>query len=350
MKSSILISAIAFVILSSILACKDAEKKVTPINGRLYEGAFFAKPYQIDIVGDSTDYNPQIDSILRLFESVFSPSDTQSIVSQFNRYNNVKEAMKFNDSSRYFGIVYDIVRDLNRNSAQLFDPTSNPLKREWFKVKFAGLTGEPNLDSLYEFVSFDGAKVDLIEIEDEKGSYSHSLLRKKDPRIELDLTEIAAAYACDVLSDFFISKGVEQFKIKYGRAVLCRGVKVGDLNIVPFGITGDSTDQNIRLINAAYATANIQDKQALVDVTYGYPVDNELVFVGASAKSMTNALAYADIFMMMGFDQSAKWYEQNEDSGVQSFMLIQRDKEITSASTVGFDEMIISPEPEVSNE
>lgn len=350
MKSSIALSAIALISIVFFFACKDAEKKSIPIGGRLYEGVLFSKPYKIDVVGDSTDYNFQIDSILRQFETVFNPADSNSIVFKFNTYQNVKEAMKFSDDTRLFGIVYDIVKDLNRSSNQLFDPTSNPLKREWFKVKFAGLTGEPNLDSLYEFILFDGAKVDLIEVENENGSYSHSLLRKKDKRIELDFMEIASAYACDALGDFFVSKGIQQLRIEYGRGILCRGVSVSELNIVPFGLTNDSTDQNIRLINAAYARTNAQEKQSLVDVTYGYPVDNELVFVGVSARSMTNAIAFSDIFMMMGFDQSAKWYEENADSGVQSFMLIKRGNEITSASTVGFDEMIIAPEENLSDE
>lgn len=350
MKSFIALIAIALISNIFFLACKDAEKKSIPIEGRVYEGVLFAKPYKIDVVGDSTDYNIQIDSILRQFEAIFNPLDSNSIVARFNRYQNVDEAMKFSDDSKLFGIVYDIVKDLNRNSNQLFDPTSNPLKREWYKVKFAGLTGEPNLDSLYEFVLFDGAKVDLIEVESEDGAYAHSLLRKKDKRVELDLTEIAGAYACDAMGDFFVSKGIQQFRIEYGRGVLCRGVNVSELNVVPFGITNDSTDQNIRLVNAAYAKTNAQDKQALVDVTYGYPVDNELVFVGVSARSMTSAIAYSDVFMIMGFDQSAKWYEENAESGVQSFMLIKRGNEITSASTVGFDEMIILPEEKLSNE
>jgi hypothetical protein len=45
--------------------------------------------------------------------------------------------------------------------------------------------------------------------------------------------------------------------------------------------------------------------------------------------------------MIMGFDQASKWYEENQDSNIHSFMLIQRGDSITSASTVGFDELLL---------
>lgn len=346
MKSLISLAVLFPCALIALHGCKDEEKKAKPLAGREYTGALFGKPYYIDVVGDSTDYAFQIDSILRIFERTFSLTDTSSVVSRFNRFDETDKTMIFNDSTKVFGIVFDIIRDLNKQSNQIIDPSTAPLKREWFKIKFAGLTGEPNLDSLYEFVSFDGVKIDLIEIDHPDGSYAHSMLRKKDKRSELDMTEIAAAYACDMLSDFFISKGVRQHRIKYDRGVLCRGIDVSDLNVITLGMSSDSTDQKIQLVNGAYAYCGMNEKAGLVDITYGYPAENELLFVGVSAKMMTTAVAFADAFMVMGFEQCSKWYEDNEDSGVQSFMLMRRDKEITSASTVGFDEMILVPEGE----
>ncbi|MFN6379969.1 MAG: FAD:protein FMN transferase [Flavobacteriales bacterium] len=325
----------------ALSACKD-EKKSIP--GREYKGLLFGKEYSIDVVSDSTDYTSQIDSIIRLFEKNFSLLDSSSVISKINAHKETDQSFKFIDSTMLFGIVFDIVRDYNRNSQQFFDPTMNPLKREWFKIKFAGLEGEPNLDSLYEFVAFDGAKIDLIEINNEKNQYTHTLVRKKDPRVEIDFTNIASAYACDMIGDFFTEKGISQFRIKYQKSIICKGIGVDELNIVPLGITGDSLDNSIRLINGAFSLVRVEDKAQLVDPTYGYPVDNEVVYVAVAAKSLSAAVVYSEVFMIMGFDQSSRWYEQNEDSGVHSFMLIQRGKEITSASTVGFDEMLIVPD------
>jgi thiamine biosynthesis lipoprotein ApbE len=330
-----------FFLSAIFIACKD-EKKSIP--GREYKGLLFGKEYSIDVVSDSTDYTHSIDSIIKMFELNFSLLDTSSIISRINAYKKTDQAFKFVDSTMLFGIVYDIVKDYNRNSLQFFDPTMNPLKREWYRIKFAGLEGEPNLDSLYEFVAFDGVKVDLIEINNDNNQYSHSLVRKKDPRIELDFTSIASAYACDMIGEFFASKGVSQFRLQYGASVICKGVGVDELNVVPLGITGDSLDNRIRLINGAFSLMRVEDKASLVDPTYGYPVDNEVVYVAVAAKSLSAATVYSEVFMIMGFEQSSKWYEQNEDSGVHSFMLIQRGKELTSASTVGFDEMLITPD------
>lgn len=330
-----------------LIACKD-EKKT--ISGREYKGLLFGMEYTIDVVNDSTDYTQSIDSIIHLFEYNFNLLDSSSVISKINTFKKTDQAFKFKDSTMLFGIVYDIVRDYNRGSQQFFDPTMNPLKREWYRFRFAGLEGEPNLDSLYEFVAFDGAKVDLIEINNANNQYSHSLVRKKDPRVELDFTSLASAYACDMISDFFTSKGVSQFRLKYGKSVICRGLGVDELNIVPLGITGDSLDNRIRLINGAFSLMRVEDKASLVDPTYGYPVDNEVVYVAVAAKTLSTALVYSEVFMIMGFDQSSKWYEQNEDSGVHSFMLIQRGKELSSASTVGFDEMLIAPDNTVTSQ
>jgi thiamine biosynthesis lipoprotein ApbE len=81
----------------------------------------------------------------------------------------------------------------------------------------------------------------------------------------------------------------------------------------------------------------------MIDPTYGYPPDNELIFVGVSAPKLYQAVAFSQSFMIMGLTQSTTWYENedNMNSDIQSFMLIKRGEEITSASTEAFDTYLI---------
>jgi thiamine biosynthesis lipoprotein len=323
-----------------LVNCGPKEKEIF---GREYTGTILGNPYVISTAGDSTDYQFEIDSIIRLIDINFSLSNPNSVISKYNMYTQIDESMKFVDSSFVFGSVFNLAEDLNRRSNSFFDPTSNPLKREWFRIKFNQIAEEPNLDSLYEFVVFD-SKVDLNEIYDESGKYKESHLRKKDPRIELDLSSLGMAYGLDMISDMLLSKGIQQIKITCLNQTICRGAGVPELNIVPLGITQDSADQKIRLINGAFSFKTTKEKQAMIDVTYGYPVDNEIVYVGVAAKSLVEAEVFSESFMIMGFEQSSSWYEKNADSNVHSFMLFMKNNEISSASTIGFDEMLIVPD------
>jgi len=189
----------------SIFLSSGCTEKTKPIVGRAYSGLLFGKPYTIDVVGDSTDYQKQFDSIIDNFHRLFDANLPQSIITQYNQLSENQKSLEFNDTSLVFPLVFDLARDLNRHSLQYYDPTVMPLKREWMIAKMAGIT--PNLDSLFEFVGFDGVKVDLMEM----GGKNN--LRKADYRIELDLSDLAKAVALDHISDFLKKRNALQFKI-----------------------------------------------------------------------------------------------------------------------------------------
>ena len=336
-RSAYVVSLLSLAIFA---ACAKKEK---PLPGRVYTGIAFGKPYIIDVVGDSTDFRAQIDSIIHIFEMNFNVNDPQSTISRYNAFQRTDTVFAFNDSTGAFGIVYDLTRDLNANTMQYYDPTVNPLKREWMITKMGGLL-EPNLDSLYKFVGFDGAKMDLTELEDGKYGYKESYLRKADPRLEADFTTVAAAVAFDNIADWLKMKQVAQFRIKYGHGVIAHGFAVDTLNVIPLGIFSDSSDQRIRLQNGAFSYKNAEDKILLVDPTYGYPVENEMVYVAASAPSLAEAEVFSEAFMTMGFEKAADYYTKNDESRIQSFMFYTDQKVLRNASTEGFDVMIIAPD------
>ncbi len=326
---------IVYIFLLFGITFSSCGEKSKPLIGRGYNGLLFGKPYSVDVVGDSTDYQIQFDSITGVFEKLFDSNNPNSLVNGFNSFTDVGKAFEFKDSTLIFGLVFDVTRDLNRKTLQYFDPTMMPLKREWMVAKMMGRP-EPNLDSLFEFVGFDGVKIDLVENLD--GS---SYLRKKDKRSELDLTDVAKAIALDHIADFLRSKNADQFRISYGRDVITHGFDVDTLNVLPMGVTSDASDLKIRMHDAAFSYTNVQDKQSMVDPTYGYPVDNEMAYVGVVAPTLAEAKIFAQSFLIMGIEKASEYYNANEDSKINSYMFYQRNDSLTSASTNGFDALII---------
>lgn len=324
--------------LSMVLIYSCGEKP-KPFVGRAYGGLLFGKQYTIDVVGDSTDYQPQFDSIANVFQNLFDSNNPQSLIARYNNFQDQQKGFEFVDSTLVFGTVYDLAQDLHNHTLEYYDPTVMPLKREWMVAKMSGMI-EPNLDSLFSFVGFDGVKVDLLETTDTVGNHV-SILRKDDKRIELDFSDIAQAAALDHIADFLISKNVVQFNITYGRDVITHGMEVDELNIMPMGVTADTSDLKIRLVNSAFSYTNTQDKVGLVDPTYGYPVDNEMAYVGVIAPRLSEAKIFAQAFLIMGKEKAVEYYTGNEDSKIHSYMFYKEGEILTSASTNGFDSAIL---------
>jgi|JI9StandDraft_1071089.scaffolds.fasta_scaffold24350_2 thiamine biosynthesis lipoprotein len=334
------LSFFVLALLCLIMIAVGCKSKTKPLAGRFYSGTLFGKPYAIDAVGDSTDYSAQIDSIIHAFESNFDLMNPNSILSKFNAYSRRDSVFVFNDSTRAFGMVYDLTNDLNAATFQYFDPTLNPLKRAWIVTNSSGNV-EPNLDSLYVFVGFDGAKMDLNEMSDSSHRYIESQLRKSDPRLEADFTTVAAALALDHIGDLLKDAGMIQFRIKYGRDIITFGQKVDTLNVFPIGVSEDSMDQYVRMIDQAFSFRNVKDKALMIDPSYGYPVDNEMAYVAVAAPSLVEATVFSEAFMAMGLEKASEFYEVNKSTRVQSFMFYAQDSVMHSASTVGFDVMLL---------
>lgn len=340
MKETKLVFLTIFSLFFLLSACKF--QKEEQVGGRNYQGVFLSIPYEIDIVGDTSDLQSQIDSILQPFEVIFNLNDPKSTCSLINQFKNTDSTFIFKDSTLIFGIVFDLMKDMHSKSNNLYDPTLTPLKLEWMKLMMTGIQGvEPNLDSLYEFVGYDGAKIDLLEIYNEEGTYSHSIIRKKSGSVQLDLTNLARAYAFDVLSDYFNDLEIDQFKIHSGNSTICYGTVVPELNLVDLGFGDEGSKQQINLVNRAFCFKDAKDKQGLIDVSYGYPVSNEMVYVGVSAKKLFESEVFSETFMIMGIEPSFQWYEYNAESDVQSFMLFKKDAELSYASTEGFVDFMV---------
>jgi thiamine biosynthesis lipoprotein ApbE len=325
-----------------VLFAACGEKK-TYLVGKFYDGLLFGKPYEIDVVGDSTNYRIEIDSIISVFEGAFDLADPNSILSRYNAFQRTDTVFAFYDSTHIFGVAYGLLSDYHRHTFKYYDPTTNPLKRAWVACKLSQIV-EPNLDSLFNFIGFDGAKVDLNEISSNGYDYLETHLRKADPRIELDMTNFAAALAIDHLTNFLKDRGAVQVRIKYGKSTVCFGQHDPSLNLVSTGLTTDSSDQKIQLFNQAFTFKVIEDKAFMVDPTYGYPVENEMMYVATACPTLAQAEVFAEAFCIMGIDQASSYYQADSNSTVQSYIFFMGDDQMLhNASTKAFDAMLVLP-------
>ncbi len=323
-----------------ILVC-SCSKKNASFQGRQYTGTILGKSYSIDVVGDTLDLADQIDSLNLLFAKNFNPYSPNSVIGRLNAYKSTDSSFAFYDSTLLFGIVFDLAKEGNRKSKTSWDPTLNPIRREWYSRSFSGVGGEPNLDSLFQFVGFND-NFDLNEIHDDSNKYVKSLIRKKDPRSELDLTSIAVAYWADAISSLLSSLGATQYRINVDYLTVCHGAIIDSLNIVRMNITTDTADKSIRLINGAFSYKTAKEKRNMIDPSYGYPVDNEMLYAAVASSRAVDAEIFSEAFLIMGIEQAFVWYEENEDTNIHSWVFYKNENEISSASTEGFNEMIIS--------
>jgi thiamine biosynthesis lipoprotein ApbE len=334
-------SGILFLVLVSLFLVVGCGEKTKPLIGRDYNGVMFGLPYHIEVVGDSTNYQFGIDSVIKVHEDAYNLADPKSVLSRYNAFTRTDTMFVFNDSTRAFGLVYDLMRDLNRHSMGYYDPTTNPLKRAWFFTRVNQL-GEPNLDSLFEFVGFDGAKMDLIEVTDDNYQYQISHLRKSDPRIEADFTRFAAAVTMDYIGEYLKSKNVLQYRIIYSQNVLTYGTAVEGLNIIPMGLSDDSADQRVRVLNRGFSYKVAEDKAQMVDPSYGYLVENEMMYVAVSGRTMAESEVYAEAFTIMGLDKMLEFYNSNPETDIQSYVFYLDNEVLNNASTNGFNSMLVN--------
>jgi len=154
----------------------------------------------------------EIDAILERIDSEMSTYRADSAISRFNA----------NPSTDWIGVpkelveVVSIARRISERSGGAFDITVAPLINAWG----FGANGESDvlptptqLDAMREYVGYQ-----LLDTRDDPAA-----LRKRDPRVMLDVNGIAPGYAVDLIASRLRALGLENFMIDIGGEVLARG-------------------------------------------------------------------------------------------------------------------------------
>lgn len=251
---------------------------------------------------ENRDFQTSIDSLLVVFNQSLSTYVPDSELSKFNLGDTLDFKLP------YFLPVLKASKTVFEKTGGAFDPTVGPLVNVWgFGPGGAELKDSTDINLLLKLVGFD------------KIEFDEKQLRKKVPGIYLDFSAIAKGYGVDVVGEFLIAKGIENFLIEIGGELVARGVnekgelwKVGvnrpeesanasDLiSIIALQDRGMATSGNYRNY---YVKDSVKISHTINPAT-GYPVSHNLLSATVLAKDCMTADAYATALMVMGTEKA----------------------------------------------
>ncbi len=290
-----------------LYSCQRDLKKVAfmgETQGTYYAVTYFDK--------EGRNLQPEIDSILHLFDLSVSMWVPGSIISRING----------NDSTavpdEWFTDIFKRSVDISDKTGGAFDFTVGPLVNAWgFGFKHRIRLDSSKVDSLRSYVDYK--KVRLYD----------GKIVKDNPGIQFDFNAIAQGYSVDVISHFLEEKGIKNYLVDIGGEVLGMGEKPGHQQWT-VGIENPAADSlSERTLNAK---AHLEDKALATSGNYrkyyeengirfshtidpktGYPVRHSLLSASVLANDCATADGYATAFMVMGLDKSLQFLEKHPE-------------------------------------
>ncbi|GIX03095.1 MAG: hypothetical protein KatS3mg113_0101 [Planctomycetaceae bacterium] len=256
-----------------------------------------------------------------------------SELSQFNRFAHTEW---FAVSRELAAVVHRSI-EISRGTEGAFDVTVAPLVAAWQFGPDAAPTppDEQTLQAIREYVGWERLEVRL----------DPPALRKRDPRLRVDLSGIAKGYAVDAVAELLMAHGASACLVEIGGEVRACGERaVGPWNI---GIESPVFYQRrlqrvIRLHQEALATSgdyrnfhHTDGKRVahIIDPRTGRPVSHSLASASVLAPDCMTADALATAFMVMGTEAARLWAEQH---GYDVLLIERGEQGFQEYATPGF--------------
>ncbi len=313
----VLLPFLAVVIITS---CKvTPERDYTKLDG-FAQGTTYSITFYDSL---NRDLSIGIEEIIEAVDSSMSLYRENSII---NRFNNSKNGIEVDS------LLADVVRlslDYSIKTNGAFDITVGPLIKTW---GFYGKQGEvPSDDKVKSIMKFVGH--DKIWLE-------NNFLHKQHPEVTIDVNAIAQGYVVDLISEFFESKGVNDYLVELGGEIRTKGVSPrGDHWLVGIdrpddhALSGENLQVTLKLSGESLVTSGNYRKfyerdgvrySHTINPKTGYPVTHNLLSATVINKTSAGADALATAFMVMGTESVKKWLKGN--GHIEAF-LISSNKE-----------------------
>ena len=286
------------------------------------QGSYYSIIYYDE---QNRDFSGDFDSIFKVIESTLSLWDENSMISRVNR----------NDESIVLNQIFIDNFNYAMRAAELsegyFDPTVGPLVSAWgFHFK-EGLMMTPEMvDSIRQYVGYK-----KIKIEDGK-------VIKENPNMTLDFNAVAQGYTTDMIGDFLLSNGVENFLVDVGGEILAKGNKPnGDLWKV--GIEKPAEDKDAERI--VQEIVELKDKSIVtsgnyrkyverngkryshsIDPNTGFPAANNMLSATIICDDTSWADCLASICMLVGMERAKEILATQKD--VKAFFIYEEEGEV----------------------
>lgn len=304
-----------------------------------YSGPIQGTMFNITYCSD-TNYNQEIDSLLEAFNESLSNYDPNSLISRINR----NETDTLDVLSKEF---FEVSKEVWANTDGYFDVTVAPIVNAWgfgwIRHEIQHVPDSTTIDSLLQYVGSDKITVEGNRI------------IKQIPETQIITNAIAQGLSVDYVSDFFKSKGVENFLVEIGGEIYCSGKnakgqdwKIGvDKPIEGSGYDNRESQIVIQMSNMAVNTSGnyrkfIEEGEQKyghsMNPKTGYSAVNEMLSATVIYPDCIRADAYATAFMAMGHEKAMKIVESID--GMEAYFIIHENGETKTVESSGFKKFI----------
>ncbi|WP_430898334.1 MULTISPECIES: FAD:protein FMN transferase [unclassified Paraflavitalea] len=249
----------------------------------------------------------EVDSIFQEIDNSLSVYNPRSLISKFN------ESTKGLEVDAHLFNIYRYSLQINKATGGISDLTIGPITAAW-GLASKKMTNPPSASETKKLMTCVGM---------DKISLKGNLLIKKKSCVKLDPNGIAQGYTVDVLANFFLKKGIENFLIEVGGETRWKGKKMTSNK--PFILALESIDSDGWEIQ--YKKVELQGEGAITtsgnyrkfkesagklrshafDARTGQQSNNELIAVTLMAKDATTADGYDNAVLAMGLKQALKF-------------------------------------------
>lgn len=266
------------------------------------EGAIFGTFYHLTYQSRE-DLQAGVEAELQRVDNSLSMFNPSSVISRINQGEDI-------EVDSLFRTVFTLAEQVSAATDGAFDITVAPLVNAWgFGFKNGALPDSAQVDSLCQLVGY------------QRVSLTHdNHLVKDDPRMILDCSAVAKGFGVDVVANYLIRKGVENFMVEIGGEVVVSGknpkgkpwrVGVNKATDDPES-TSNELATVLNLTDCAMATSGnyrnfytTEDGRRVahtIDPSTGYPVQHSLLSATVLAPTCAEADAFATSFMVLGLD------------------------------------------------
>lgn len=305
--------------------------------------------YHIVYYAEKTIPKSAIDSMLNDIDNSMSVYNKNSLISKFNLPETTSIEMDHhmqkvvNKSFAYYKL-----------SKGQFDITVAPLVQLWGfgPARISALPDEEQIRETLKNVGMNQLKV--------RGK----LLLKKNPKVSIDLNGIAQGYSVDVLADYLLQQGIQNFIVELGGELRINGKK-SDGERLKVGIerpvkTNGNTELKQDVIvppGGAITTAGnfekfLMDKNRKIthhiNPKTGYSFETNIVSVTVHAPTAMEGDALDNIFMAMSPDEAIVF--ANKIKNIDIYIIYNNQQgDILEKHTKGFENLFdINPIPNLS--
>lgn len=324
------------VISAVFLSCnKKSDNNLHKLMGKT-QGTYYAVTYYSD---DTTNLQNEIDSLLIAFDGIFSTFNPNSLVSKINR----NETDTITDS--LFVEVWNKSMEVSELSGGDFDITVGPLVNIWGfgNIEKKDNVSKSQIDSVLKITGYK--KTQLVD----------NKIVKSDANIQINFNAIAQGFSVDLLGEYLISKGIDNFLVDIGGEIWAKGTKPDGKEWIlaiekPAKDKDDDRDIQIQfpLKDKSISTSGSYRKyyeengirySHTINPHTGFPVEHSLLSVSVIHDNCMTADALCTMFMVKGLDNSLDFLKQYPELPVY-FIYSDSSGNIQTTETDAFSKLI----------